>query len=308
MSLFDRRFLYVTGKGGVGKTTVAAALARAGAAGGRRVLWAVTDPVHPQRLLPNARFTHHPVAVEAGLWVVHITPEAALDEYGSVVIKQDVARRALFNNRYVQGFLAAVPGLYQWAVLGKAWFHSVEEDEDEKPRFDCVVFDAPATGHAFEMLRVPKVVTEVAPGGVLRRDAELAWQMFQDPARSAVVLVTLPEELPTNETLELAGRIKNELSLPIGAVLLNRCHELLFDADERRALEALLPALSDDARDAPILRGVAYAAREREQVESVARLSTLGLPLTTLPFVWPDRDDGPRALITRLSDLVQLSL
>jgi anion-transporting ArsA/GET3 family ATPase len=290
VSLLDRRFSYVTGKGGVGKTTVAAALAVSGSRRGRRTLLAVTSTEHPKALLPNARFSSSPTRVDEHLWVVHITPEAALDEYGQLLIKQDMARRALFNNRYVQGFLAAVPGLYQWAVLGKAWYHA-NEVEDGRPRFDGVVFDAPATGHAFEMLRVPKVVTEVAPGGALRRDADLAWQMFQDPTRSGVVLVTLPEELPTNETLELGGRIERELQLPISAVLLNKCHEPLFDAGERSALESLRPALAGRAlagADAALARGIGRATREREQVESLERLATLHKPLLRLPYVWQD--------------------
>jgi anion-transporting ArsA/GET3 family ATPase len=307
VSLLDRRFSYVTGKGGVGKTTVAAALAYSASQRGRRMLLAVTESEHAKALLPNARFSSSPVAAAKDLWVVHITPEAALDEYGQLLIKQDVARRALFNNRYVQGFLAAVPGLYQWAVLGKAWYHA-NEQELGRPRFDGVVFDAPATGHGFEMLRVPKVVTEVAPGGALRRDAELAWQMFQDPARSGVVLVSLPEELPTNETLELGARIDTELHLPMSAVIVNKCHELLFDAEERAALEALRPTLGSplvmDNREAPgqamLARGIGRALREREQLESLERLSTLRLPLVRLPFIWHDPGDSSAELLHEL--------
>jgi anion-transporting ArsA/GET3 family ATPase len=306
VSLLDRRFSYVTGKGGVGKTTVAAALAVSGSRRGRRMLLAVTSTGHTKALLPNARFGASPTAVDEHLSVVHITPEAALDEYGQLLIKQDMARRALFNNRYVQGFLAAVPGLYQWAVLGKAWYHA-NEVVDGRPRFDGVVFDAPATGHAFEMLRVPKVVTEVAPGGALRRDADLAWQMFQDPTRSGVVLVTLPEELPTNETLELGGRIERELGLPISAVLLNKCHEPLFDADERSALESLRPALAGRAlagAEAALARGLGRAGREREQLESIERLSALGKPLVRLPYVWQDADARAGELLHELATLL----
>jgi anion-transporting ArsA/GET3 family ATPase len=302
VSLLDRRFSYVTGKGGVGKTTVAAALAYGMSRRGKRVLLAVTECEHPKALLPNVRFGSRPSAVDPNLWVVHITPEEAIDEYGQLLIRQDTARRALFNNRYVQGFLAAVPGLYQWAVLGKAWYHATEL-EGGRPRFDGVVFDAPATGHGFEMLRVPKVVTEVAPGGALRRDAELAWQMFQDPARSGVVLVTLPEELPTNETLELGGRIDRELQLPISAVLVNKCHELLFDADERQALEALRPALGD--ADAALARGVAKAAREREQLESLERLAVLKRPIVELPFVWHDPGERSSGLLRELARSIE---
>jgi anion-transporting ArsA/GET3 family ATPase len=298
VSLFERRFLYVTGKGGVGKTSVSAALAEGARQRGLRVLWAVTEARRAAHLMPTARFAAHPVALDRHLSVVHITPEAALEEYGQLLIKQYVARRALFNNRYVQSFLAAVPGLHQWAVLGKAWYHA-NEQQSGRHRFDCVVFDAPATGHAFEMLRVPKVVTEVAPGGALRRDAELAWELFQDPKKSGIVLVTLPEELPTNETLELAGRIQRELQLPISALAVNRCLPLVFDAAEREVLFGL-PA-DPGALGPALASGRGRAAREREQLASLERLAPLGLPLLQLPFVRREQAGASSRLLAELT-------
>src|SRR5205085_4749324 len=144
-----------------------------------------------------------------------------------------------------------------------------ERESDGTHRFDVVILDAPATGHGLDMLRVPKVITEVVPSGLLRRDADRAWEMFQDPQRSAVILVTLPEEMPTTETIELARALRDELKLPIGKVVVNMVLPPLFSKEERAALEAL-PA---DVPDAAIAAARRRAARERVQAESLHRLS-----------------------------------
>ena len=266
--------MFVTGKGGVGKTTVAASLARMRSRAGERVLLAVTDPAAYRSVLPGARFEADPVAYDARLYTVHVEAESALKEYGRLLIKPRLARQALFDNRYVQGFLTALPGLPQWAVLGKAWYHSTESS-DGAPRFDGVIFDAPATGHAIDLLRLPRVITELAPASILRRDADLAWQMLRDPGQSGIVLVSLPEELPTNETIELAEKITKELELPVAAVLQNRVRALLFSDAERDALASFPPIESRAPADGALEAAAARAIRERAQLESRARLGRL---------------------------------
>jgi anion-transporting ArsA/GET3 family ATPase len=277
VSPFGERFLFVTGKGGVGKTTIAASLARMRSRAGERVLLAVTDPAAYRQVLPGARFEPDPIEHEARFYTVHVEAESALKEYGRLLIKPRLARQALFDNRFVQGFLTALPGLPQWAVLGKAWYHTTETS-DGVPRFHGVIFDAPATGHALDLLRLPRVITEIAPASILRRDADLAWQMLRDPRQSSIVLVNLPEELPTNETIELAEKIARELGLPVGAVLQNRVRELVFSDAERDALARIPPIESKAPADTVIEAAAARAIRERAQIESRERLAGLRLP------------------------------
>lgn len=298
MSPFEERFLFVTGKGGVGKTTFSACLARARGRAGQRVLLAVTDAAPYRELLPGARFEPDPALYAAGVYTVHIQPEAALKEYGRLLIKPRLARQALFDNRYVQGFLTALPGLPQWAVLGKAWYHSTEAS-DGLPRFDAVIFDAPATGHAVDLLRLPRVITELAPASILRRDAELAWQMLRDPRQSSIVLVSLPEELPTNESIELAGRITGEVGLPVGAIVQNRVRAPIFSAAERDALAQIPPLDATTPADATLEAAAARAIRERVQLESGARLGQLGIPVLELPEL--DAALGAAELVDALS-------
>jgi hypothetical protein len=133
------------------------------------------------------------------------------------------------------------------------------------------------------MLRLPRVIMELAPASILRRDAELAWNMLEDPDQSALVLVSLPEELPTNETIELAGRITGELGLPIGAIVQNRVRPLVFTAAERDALGKIPPLEPRTPVEAALDAAAARAIRERAQLDSRTRLARLNAAIVELP-------------------------
>lgn len=309
--LAKRRFLFVTGKGGVGKTTVTGALAMAFAAHGKRVLVCMCNTKERLSAILGTRPIPDTILQVSDLiWAVNISPELALEEYGAMVIKVRALSNAVFENKYTKTFFRAVPGLFEWSMLGKAWFHTTETLENGLPRYDVVLFDAPATGHGADMLRVPKVILDVAPPGVLRRDAELAWAMFRDPVRSGVVVVTLPEEMPTTETLELIEILRGELSLPVLKVVINGVLSPLFHPEERARLlsdPALLdvaPAtLGALAGQNAVVAGARRAAREQVQAESLERLKrSLDIPAMSLPFLFDEAStaEGTRTLALKL--------
>jgi Mrp family chromosome partitioning ATPase len=292
----SRRFVFVTGKGGTGKTTVSAALALSLAARGRRVLIATSSAQHRLSELLGVRpFNTEIQSFGNNLWGVFLVPEVALREYGAMVLRSQRLVSLLFDNRYAEGLFRGAPGLREWALLGKAWFHSVETTADGSPRFDVVIFDAPATGHGLDMLRVPKVILSAAPPGRLRSDAERAYASFQDAATSAFVVVTLPEELPTNETLELVSALSVELGLPVTEIVLNAALSPLFSPEEATALCAFIGGPAGDAVGQALVTGARRALAERVQAECIARLSASGRPLRRVPRLLQganDRDDA----------------
>lgn len=281
-----RRFLFLTGKGGVGKTTATAALALVLASQGKRVLCAMCQAKDRlSTLLEGPPIGEEIVSVRKNIHAVNIRPEAALREYGLMVLRLRALHRAVFDNQLVASFFRATPGLYEWAMLGKAWFHTTERLPDGSPRFDVVLFDAPSTGHALDMLRGPKVIVDVAPAGLLRREAIKAWSMFADEAQSGVVLVTLPEEMPVTETFDLFEALDQELGLPIAQVIVNGVIPPLFSPGEREAL--LAPRDLDVSRpgDAALASGARRARRELVQHEALVRLRDgVKVPLAYLPY------------------------
>lgn len=288
-SLFDLRFLIVIGKGGVGKTTVSAAIAMAAAARGKRVLVAMCHTKERLSELYGVAPIEDTVRnVLPNIDAVNMSPEVALSEYGLLVLKSRTLSKAIFENRFISAFLKGVPGLDAWTMLGKAYYHATTIEDDGKPQYDLVILDAPATGHGLDMLRVPRVLMEAAPPGLLRREAEKAWTLFQDTKRSGVVLVSLAEEMPANETIELHKAVTEELKLPVARLVLNAELPSLFSDAERRDICDLPTKLSPGSALASlVLASRARALREDVQNEAEKRLEeTLHLETTSLPYLF----------------------
>jgi len=295
--LLDLRFVILSGKGGVGRTTVAAALARAAAARGKRVLIAQTDAV--ERL---GHMLGHPTPVPAtvtsvapSISAVNMTPRESLHEYALMVLRYETVYRALFDNRFVRGFLSAIPGLDAHAMLGKAWWHTTEVEAGARPKYDLVILDGPASGHAAAMLRIPRAIAEVVPAGPLLRDARAIMATLSNPAQTAMVIVTRPEELPASETVELATLARRDLGVTLGPVIVNAMPPGRLAAEPVASLLDRVGAAAGDDLLAPTL---AMAAGERARFERARAViegltRNPGLPLVTLPWL-PSTNLGVR--------------
>ena len=286
MDLLDRRFHYVVGKGGVGKTTVATGLALAASRRGKKVLLALVNcKERVSQLLHTEPIGPEIVTIAENLDAVNMTPDAALEEYGMMILRFKRVYKLVFENRITESFLKAIPGIEEYAVLGKAWYHT-KETKSGSPVWDTVVFDMAASGHSLSMLRIPWAIAEAVPDGPLTRDARDVQKLLVDPERTGVVMVTLAEDMPSNEAIELTAKLKEHLAVDVDSLVVNQLYPDLFP--EGSPQEQVLSSLARDGADGE-LASITQAAtlcesRRRLNEEHLDRLrSAIALPQVHLP-------------------------
>lgn len=262
--LFERRLVAVAGKGGVGRTTVSAALALAASRAGKRVLLCqVNARERLSRLLGGPAVGEDVVKVRDRLFAVNMNPRAALHEYGLMVLRYERVYKAVLENRMAKAFLRAIPGLDDYSMLGKVWYHTTEV-ENGRPKWDLVVMDLQATGHSMTMLRLPRAILEAVPEGPLVRDARSAAELLADPARTGMVIVTLAEEMPVTESAELYAAARQRVGIDIPRVVVNQLWPARFEAGPPAEVLRTLEATRDIAAD-PVLGPIVERARTARQ-------------------------------------------
>lgn len=285
MSLFDRRLLVTAGKGGVGRSTITAALALAASKRGKRVLVCEVNVQERISALFGVRATGSAIGrVAHGVDAVVVRPEEAMREYGLMKLRYQTVYKAVFENPFVSRFLHFIPSLPELVMLGKILFHV------RQGRWDLVLVDGPATGHGITFLGVPQALLDTIPPGSMRAEAEWMRDLLRDPRMTAVNLVALPEELPVNETLELAAATKERLGMTLGVAFLNRFVAPRFSAEERDRLPG---SAADPAFDAALRAARAHGIRADMSGRYLDRLRRdLRIPVTTLPLLHPAQDFG----------------
>jgi anion-transporting ArsA/GET3 family ATPase len=269
------RVVIVAGKGGVGKTTVTAALARrAGRAGLRTLVVELDERPGLATLLGVERFGYEPVDVGEGVEGRTITPDRALGEYLAAHGLDRIARK-LFSNGVIDVLSTAAPGIRDILVLGKV------KQLEQTDAADLFLVDGPAAGHAVTMLQSAGGIGDAVRGGPLHKQAAEVRDLLTDPQRCSVLLVTTPEETPVNELIETAFALEDRTGVSLGAVVVN----------------GLYPSLDglEEPTDDEVLRAAAgfRLARMSLQRTEVERLATaLPLPQLHLPFLF-DADLGP---------------
>ncbi len=308
-SIFDKRLVLVLGKGGVGRSTVAAAIASRCAEAGRRTLLFQANA--------NDRFATYFGAdevdteirrLESNLYAVNTTPAAAVEQYGLMILRWRRVYNLVFENTMVKSFLRAIPGFEDYAVLGKAWFHTTEEKRGA-PVWDTLVFDMPASGHSLSMLRIPKVILEAVPEGPLTRDARSMSELLGDRNRCAITLVTLAEEMPANEARELSAKLQSELDLTPDLLVVNQVYPDHF-APGSPAAKVLAAVGSTSELPSPLDAVAEHAevarARRNVQRKHLGELANdLPMPLVELPVLF---EGIRRGQISELSETLARAL
>ncbi|MEL6181129.1 MAG: ArsA family ATPase, partial [Myxococcota bacterium] len=248
VDLFGKRLIINTGKGGVGKTTLSAAIGLAAARRGKRVLlMELNAKEKTSRLFGSSPIGFEPTEVEENLFAVNITPKEAMREYAILKLRLKTLYRAVFENRFVRTFLRAIPGINELVLLGKVWYEEQARDgQGGRPRWDMIVVDAPATGHGIFFLQIPQVVTSIISSGPMFDEARQIQEMIQDRSRTLLNLITLVEEMPVNETIELKHTTEEILKVPLGYVIANAVYQPMFTTRQRQLVDAVRPQVDND--------------------------------------------------------------
>ncbi len=236
LQLALRRAVVVTGKGGVGKTAVTAALGRAWAKAGKRVLLAeiVPHPETPSQLalaLGSTAPTEEPAPVAENLWLTLVTPTSGHLRFLRDTLPIKLLADAAMKSAGLRRFLQAAPGFSDMGVLYRVLDLLKAKRSDGSHRYDVLVVDSPATGHALALAQIPEFLARVIPGGPIARVAKEGLAVLTDAATTGCLIVTLPETLPVTEAQELKKGLEGH-GLHVTAIVVNRVPEDPFTVEE----------------------------------------------------------------------------
>ena len=294
MSLWAHRVLIVTGKGGVGKSTVSAALGLAAARAGRRVL--ICETQGAERMAPMFGVKpggYAQIQLAPNLRSLSITSEAAIEDYLLKILHFKKLYQMVFRNRVMGPFMDAVPGLHDLIQLGKV----MELEAELATGVDLYIVDAPATGHALAMLTAPRTMMDLTVRGPFFENAKKIADLVEDPVKTGIVLVSTPEELPVNETLDLHARLGAQRR-QVRRVVLNEVIAPVLSA----GMEADLGQWRAGMGEGLLRLADAERRRQDRQDRARARLRGIGAPMVETPFLFRREPgiDGLQALSRRV--------
>ncbi len=272
--------LFVTGKGGVGKTTVAAALAAHLAARRRRVL--IVELAGDRGLASIFQRGHlrtEPTPLADRLHGVRVEPRVLLEAYFTRLLRLPFLTRRLFNSITFNAVTAAAPGVTEFLIL-EHLLQWIEPGRLSRSAYDVVVVDGQATGHALRLLRTPRQLATMVPGGPIGGTARRLMQLLADPRRTQILLVTIADEMAVNETLEARATLLDDLALPLARPVLNRVFPRRFTGDDSTQIATLAEHHPDD----PLLAAARLQISARHDAERhIGRLRrAFGVPPISL--------------------------
>ena len=293
--LLDKRLVFVTGKGGVGKSTISIALGLSAAARGKRtIVCEVAGQETASRVFRRAQVGFHEVEVADNLWAISLDPDESLREYLLLQLRVRAMRDMLVRSRIFNYLAAATPGLKELVTIGKIWELAQPNRKVKKAReYDLVIVDAPATGHGVGFLQTPRTFAGIARVGPVHSQAKELDRFVTDHQTTGVAIVSLPEEMPVNETASLEELLTDQIGMAVDRVYMNALYPERFGKGEASELEGALVDAVGPAR-AAVRAALSEHRRARSQRAQLRRLKrAVSSPVKTLPFIFKPSLDVP---------------
>jgi anion-transporting ArsA/GET3 family ATPase len=284
----QKRLLFVTGKGGVGKSTVAIALGiRAALEGRRTIVCEVASTENASKIFHQAAVGFKEVELANDLWSISIDPDDAMREYVLLQLKVRAMRDLLFRSRMFTYLAAATPGLNELVTIGKIWeLTQLERKIKHGRKYDLVIVDAPATGHGISFLQTPRTFGNIAKVGPVHTQARRLEAMLTDSEHTGSVIVSLPEEMPVNETARLEDELTGDIGMAVDQVIMNALYPDRFPSRNRKAIKRLKRSKDPEVR-AGGKAALSQSRRVAAQTEQLERLENMvTTPVSTLPFIF----------------------
>jgi anion-transporting ArsA/GET3 family ATPase len=291
--LLQKRLLFVTGKGGVGKSTIALALGIAAAERGMRtIVCEVASQEHTSRVFRRAEVGFHEVEMRENLWTISIDPDHSLREYLTIQAPVRAMGEMLSRSRVFTYLTTATPGLKELVTIGKIWeLAQLDRRVRKGAKYDLVLVDSPATGHGIGFLQTPRTFAGIARVGPIRNQAQALDTFITDHAQTGAVIVALPEEMPVNESEDLERELTGKVGVAVDRVYMNALYPERFSAEDAERLEGTADGVDGGAR-AAVRAALGERRRALSQRAQLERLRGLvEAPVDTLPFVFePELD------------------
>jgi anion-transporting ArsA/GET3 family ATPase len=298
--------IIVTGKGGVGKSTVAVALGLLAARRGLRTIVAeLASQDRAQRTFEQPGEHYAEIELGERLFTISIDPQHAMEEY--LRVKTGAVGHALGSTKLFGAFAMATPGMRELLSMGKVWeLAQPQRRTGGAAPYDLVIVDAPATGHGVGLLRTPRTFAEIARVGPIARQGRAIADTIADRGFTAVIAVCTAAEMPVNETLALRDALSDE-DLPLNAVIVNAIYPERFSASDSVKLGAALERSKSATISAALGAALSERARTQTQRIQLARLREgLATELLVLPYLFSEQI-GPTEL-ELLADVLEQGL
>jgi anion-transporting ArsA/GET3 family ATPase len=317
--ILAKRLVFLSGKGGVGKSVLAATLAWISARKGRRTLLVELDTIETIPKIfgrPDYTGKYQETELAPGLSSLHVDGKSGLEEYLQMVLKSRKFVQRVFRSPLYQYFINIAPGLKELMAVGKLWdLERKANPATREPLYDLLIVDTPATGHTVSYLQMPLTAAGTVKRGLVRKEAQKVVDLLQDPAKTSFHIVTTLAEMPVNEAIELHETVSTRLGMPVGCLFVNQVYPPFLEGSDLESFRAWQEGLhreSAPAEPAPpgdpraherAILSCAESWKRRREAQEVqwARLRR-GIPasaLVGLPLVYDA--ESPLQLVQVLS-------